>query len=886
MLAARFRSWFEATVHRTRAESEMDAELSFHIENRAEHLIQRGIPARQARRQALLEFGGIEQTKESCRDALGAALAESVIQDIAYSLRTLRRNPGFAIAAAITLALGIGATTAVFSVVNAVLLRALPYRDPGRLVFLYEPNSHFAGLPLDAFGPFNADFRDWQKQARSFAGIALFTTEAMNLSGSGSAIRVHGSRVTGEFFDVLGVAPQLGRVAGADDDHPGKGQIAVISNALWRSRFGGDAQVVGKELILDAKPYRIVGVMPPGFAFPHGTENLETAGKTTDVWVPWAMTPEKETSRYEDPGSAIGRLRENVAPLQAEAELRAITARIDPLHPAMFQGSYAVVRPFAERIIGSSRRLLLIFTGAVVLVLLIACSNVAALILARAHSRAREMNIRTALGGSRTRLIRQLLAESLCLACAGGIIGVMLAWAAIRFLTQLNPGGIPRIDETSMDGRVLLFTLCTCLITALLSGIYPAWSVSRSNLSEALKSAVNRSVRGTSGGFHRGLTIAEIALTVVLLTGSGLLIRSLWKLQSVDKGFTPVSTVTMSIELDERYNTPERQLRFFRSLVDRSNALPGVSAAAAVSLLPLGGGGSVSLLEVEGHPFDDKLLFEERQVTPRYFAAMGIPLIEGRTFNDGDKAGQPQVAIVNQSFARRYFPGKSAIGKRFHYPGPKPPWITIVGVVADVRQSNLETAPPLQNYSPLWQSNLNHVALVARTNGLDTDRVVTEIRTAARELDPALAVGDVRTMSHLVSEAASGRRFQTSVLATFGAAALFLSLVGLYGLMAWLVQQRTSEMGIRMALGAQRSNVLALILQQGSKLVLAGIGLGLVFGAGSTRLMAGMLFEVKPMDAATLAGAALLFCVVGLLACYVPARRATRVDPMVSLRYE
>jgi predicted permease len=886
MLAARFRSWLEATVRRTRVESEMDVELTFHLESRAEHLIRSGIPTSEARRQARLEFGGIEQTKEACRDERAAPLAESLMRDIGYGMRTLRRNPGFATAAAITLALGIGTTTAVFSVVNAVLLRALPYRDPARLVFLYEPNPHFADLPLDAFGPFNADFRDWQKQTRSFAGIALFTTDAMNLSGDGNAVRVRGSRVTGEFFDILGVGPQLGRVAGADDDHPGKGQIAVISNALWRSRFGGETQVLGKELILDAKSYRIVGVMPPGFAFPHGTENLETAGKTTDVWVPWAMTAEEEATRYNNPGSAIGRLRANVSPRQAEAELRAITTRIDPLHPAMFQGSYAVVRPFGERIIGSSRRLLLIFAGAVVLVLLIACSNVAALILARAHSRTREMNVRTALGASRGRLIRQLLAESLCLACAGGISGAMLASAAIRFLTRLNPGGIPRIDETSMDSRVLLFTLCASLITALLSGIYPAWSASRSDLSEALKSAGNRSVKRTSGGFHRGLTIAEIALTVVLLAGSGLLIRSLWKLQSVDKGFSPASTVTMSIDLDERYNTPERQLGFFRTLVDRSNGLPGVSAAAAVSLLPLGGGGSVSLLEVEGHPFDDKLLFEDRQITPRYFSAMGIPLIEGRPFRDDDKAGQPQVAIVNQSFARRYFPGEQAVGKRFHYPSPKPMWITIVAVVGDVRQSDLETVPPMQVYSPLWQSNANRVSLVARTSGLAPDRVTAEMRAVARELDPALAVADVRTMSQMVSEAASGRRFQTAVLATFGAAALFLSLVGLYGLMAWSVQQRTGEMGIRMALGAQRNSVLRLVLKQGSQLVLIGVGLGLASAVGLTRLMSSLLFEVKPLDVPTLTGAALLFCAVGLLACYLPARRATRADPMVSLRYE
>ncbi|MGA3041770.1 MAG: ABC transporter permease, partial [Bryobacteraceae bacterium] len=382
-----------------------------------------------------------------------------------HGLRLLRKDPGFALLSILTLALGIGATTAVFSLVNAVLLRALPYQNPDRLVFLYEPVPRIPGVPLEVFGPFNAEFYDWQKQSRSFVYLALFTNDRLNLSVNGNAVRVYGSRVTGDFFPLLGIAPELGRAVSADDDQPGKGHVATISHALWQSRFGSDRGVLGKELLLDARPYRIVGVMPPGFAFPHGTESLETIGKVTDVWVPWAMTPRDRASHEDGAGNAIGRLRAGVSLAQAQAEMRAIVARLDPLRPAPFQGSESVVRPFDVSITGASRRALLIFLAAVVLVLLIACSNVASLVLARANGRSLEIGVRTALGASRFRLVRQLLAESLCLAAAGGILGTFAAIVSMRILVHIHPAGIPRLDETSIDGRVLLFTVCASLAT-------------------------------------------------------------------------------------------------------------------------------------------------------------------------------------------------------------------------------------------------------------------------------------------------------------------------------------------------------------------------------------------------------------------------------------
>jgi predicted permease len=885
--AARFRSWWQATFRRSRMEREMDAELRFHIESYAEELIRNGVPPQNARRRARLEFGGLDRTKEECRDARVAGWIESLIFDLRYGLRMLRKNPGFATLAILTVALGIGATTAVFSLVNAVLLRDLPYQDPQRLTQLLEPVLHIPDVPLEAWGPLNADFYDWQKQNHSFSSMALFSVDRLNLAVDQSAIRVGGSRVTGEFFQVLGIAPELGRALGPEDDQPGKDQVVVISHALWQSHFGADRGVLGKELLLTARPYRVVGVMPAGFSFPHGAENLDTIGRVTDVWVPWAMTPQEKSSRDEGAGNAIGRLRPGVSLAQAQAEMRTITARLDPLHPPMLQGSTAVVRPLDVAVTGGSRRALLIFMGSVLLVLLIACSNVASLILARATGRAQEMSVRAALGASRSRLIRQLLAESLCLSGTGGLLGVLVAFFAVRFLIFINPGNIPRLEELSIDWRVLLFTIGVSLATGLLFGLFPALTVSRGQLNDVLKAGGNRRVTGRAGALHRGLMVTEVALAVVLLTGSGLLIRSFMKLQGVDKGFAPQSTVTMNIQLDPRYNQPERQTAFFRNVIDGTSALPGVETAAAINYLPLGGGESIALLIVEGYPFDQKIFFEGRSISPRYFAAMGIALLQGRDFTDDDSGAHPGAAIVSRSFARKYFPGQSAIGKRFRDGGDNSPaaWCTIVGVVGDVRYWKLEASPPMQIYTPLWGAAPGSASVVARTN-LPPDNVASNIRAIVHGLDPSLVATDLRTMDQLISKASAERRFQTLLLTIFGGLALFLSLVGLYGLMAYSVQQRTAEIGIRMALGAQAGDVLRLVLKQGANLALAGIVLGVAGAWCLTRLMASLLFEVKPTDAPTFFGVAILFSAVALAACYVPARRATPLDPMVALRYE
>jgi len=816
-----------------------------------------------------------------------AGALDALLRDLSFSLRVLRKNPGFAALAITTLALGIGATTAMFSLVNAVLLRDLPYRDPQQLVFLWEPIPRIPGVPLEAWGPFNADFYSWKDESRSFSSMALVTTDRVNLSTGGVAERVLGSRVTADFFRVLSVAPALGRAVEAGDDQPGHGQVVVISHALWQSRFGSDPAVLGKQLLLNARPFRIIGVMPAGFAFPHGTESLDTAGKATDLWLPWAMTPQEKFSRVDDPGIAIARLRPEAPLAQAQSELSAITARLDPLHPPGLRGSEALVRPFDDTITGASRHALLILMGAVVLVLLIACSNVASLALTRANGRRLEMSVRTALGAPRSRLVRQMLAESFSLAVAGGVLGVLAASLAIRLLVRLHPGDIPRLDETSMDWRVLLFTVCASFATALLFGLFPALSASRANLQDALKKSSNRSVKGSAGRLQRGLMVAQLAVTIVLLAGSGLLIRSFLKLQAVDKGYVTSSIVTTSVQLDSRYDTQERQNNFFRAVIERTSALPGVRSAAAINYFPLGGGQSISLLSVEGHPFDEKVFFETRFITPRYFAVMEIPLFEGRVFDEADAAGRPLVAIVSRSFAEKYFPGQDVLGKRFQSRDENPvsPWWTIVGVVGDVRQASLEAAPPLQIYMPLWQSSADSASVVAQTS-LPPDRLAEDMRKLVRELDPAVAVAGPRTMSQLISEITARRRFQTFLLTAFGGVALFLSLVGLYALMAYWVQQRTAEIGLRMALGAEPGHILRLVLGKGAALAAAGIALGFAAAWGLTRLLAGLLFEVQPADPPTFLAVALLFAAVALAACYLPARRATRVAPMDALRCE
>ncbi len=878
-------SRFWNLFRKQRLDHDLNSELQTHLDFLTEENIRRGMNPTEAARAARREFGGLEQTKELYRDQRGLPFLETLLQDALYALRLLRKSPGFTAVSILALALGIGASTSVFSLINAVLIRTQPYREPERLVYFWSPNPRFQ-LPVEYLTPMNADFFDLQKQNRSFASLALFGVGRFNLASQGRAEAIGGARVTGDFFKTMGISPALGRTVDARDDQPGQEQVAVISNRLWRTQFGAEPDILGKSVLLDARPYQIIGVMPPGFGFPHATEVMDAA-KVTDMWIPWAMTAEQRSNRNDSAGNAIGRLRQGVSLEQAQSEMSTLMAKIDLLRPVKDRGFGALVHPFVASVTGAPRRALLLLMGAVTLLLLIACSNVASLAMARATGRIREMGVRAALGAGRSRLIRQLLTESFFLAVCGGAFGCGVAFTSIRLLMRVDPGNIPRLEETSLDSRVLFFTLGVSLLTGLLFGLFPALTASRCDPSEVLTHSGTRSVKGTRSRFRRGLIVVQVALSFVLLTGSGLLIRSLWRVQSVEKGFEPHSTVTMNLSLDQRYSQPDRQISFYRELIDRLSILPSVQAAGAITNLPFGHGETLSWLTVEGYPFDEKVFFQTRSVTPHYFAALGIRLLEGQSFTNDDCNGHPLVAIVNRSFAEKYFRGKDVLGKRFHFidANPKPVWWTIIGVVADVRHASLEEQPQLQAYLPFWQASASAAAFVLRTS-TDPTSFASAVQKELNTIDPALAVADIRTMDQLVSESTAMRRLQTFLLSVFATVALLLSLVGLYALLAYSVRQRTAEIGVRMALGARMRDVLWLVIGQGVSLALVGIALGLVSALGLTRLLASLLFEVQPTDAVTFLSVALVFCVVALVACCVPARRATRVDPMIALRHE
>jgi putative ABC transport system permease protein len=845
------------------------------------------------------------------------------------ALHVFRKQPGFAAIVMLTLAVGIGASTAVFSLLNAVVLRPFAFPDPDRLIHLSTPNRNLPEVPAELIGPSAADFFDWQRQARSFSQLALFEQASFNVaSGSGvtnasgttnasgaadtseapgaseardasgaPAQRAGGARVSGGFFSTLGVHAAWGRTLDARDDEPGRGDLAVISHALWQSAFGGDAAILQRTLTLDARPYRIVGVMPPGWRYPRGGDLGKTslADAPTDVWVPLALTPAQRAEREPSNYSAIGRLRDDVSLAQARAEMIAIMARLDALHSAELRGWSAWLRSSVDTLLDDVRPLLWVMIGAVSLVLLIACSNAAHLLLTRAAGRTAEMGVRAAMGASRSRLIRQTLSEAVLLACGGGVLGVGLAFGAVRGFLLLDPGNVPRLDATSVDARVLAFSFGLSLLTGVIFGLMPAVAASRVDVADLLRAGGQGRTTASSSRLRRGLIVGQIALAVILLVGAGLLMRSWLELQRVDPGFSPATT-TMRVTLDARHARPEQRRSFYRDLLDRVHLTPGARRAGLVDALPFSRSERMGFVEIEGYPNRDGQLLHSRSIAGDYFDAMGTPLLEGRAFADDDVAGRPGVAIVNQAFVTTYLRGRAALGARLRFPagaGRPSPWFTIVGVVADVRHSNLEDAPPPQVYQSLWQTDANSVYLAVQASSgaspasadiASETHLIAGIRRTVRDLDPALAVGEARTMEGLVGEAGARRRFQTLLLGVFAGIALLLAAAGLYSVMAYSVKQRTAEIGIRLALGAPRATVLRLVVGQGARLTLLGLALGAAAALGLTRLIAASLYRVGPADPLAFLGAAALLAGAALVACYVPAGRAARVDPLVVLR--
>jgi putative ABC transport system permease protein len=804
------------------------------------------------------------------------------MKDLRYAVRSLLRTPGFAIVAVLTLAIGIGANTAMFSVANAVLWHPLPYPQPEQLVQIWETNplKHWTEAPASP-----ANFGDWQKQNTVFSGMAgYFATgnrgaafRDMFLTGLGEPLQLKACAVTGNLFDVLEVKPLLGRTFVNEETFEGKGRVAVLSYGLWRSVFAGDPHIVGRSIPLNGMNYVVVGVMPPDFFFPN---------PQIRVWTAVGMDPKMLVEmRRPHFVSVIARLRPGVSLDQARAEMTMIAGRLEQQYPGTNTKMGVGLGGFREWMVEDARPELILLLTAVGFVLLIVCVNVANLQLGRAANRMREIGIRKALGASRSRLIQQLLTESFVIAAVGGALGLLLAYAAVQGLVWVAPSNVPLLDQVQIDGRVMAFNLAACVIAALLFGFAPAFRASRS---------AELNDRGQTGGVDRrrtrGLLVAsEVAMAVMLVIGAGLLVKSLLKLEQVSPGFNPDRVLAFNTLLPEaRYPKDEQALKAFQDIQRRLESNPQVIAAGATSTAALHGYTWTGDATEEGNSGDDyERELRHKAVTPGYFLAMGTPVVAGRDLNEFDKAGVPPVALVNEALGKKYFHGRNPVGKRIRFgrPTDKDPWVTIVGVVADQKQDGLDAAVLPEAYAPLAQETQNPLTFVMRTKG-DPQALVAFAREQVHAIDKDLAVTDVTTLQEEVHGSVKEQRFRTGLLSGFAAVALLLAAIGIYGVLAYLVTQRSREIGIRMALGAQRGRVLEMVLRQGMQPVLFGALAGVAGAVAVTRFIRGLLFGVEAVDPGTYALTVGALIAVAMCACYIPARRATQVDPMVALREE
>jgi predicted permease len=802
-------------------------------------------------------------------------------QDSRYAFRILLKNRGFTAVAVLALALGIGANTAIFSVVNSVLLRPLPYRDPQRLVVLWENYQQRGGPEREWFSP--ADFKDFREQAQSFEHVAALLGWGPTLTGQDEPEDLQGAAVSYDTFATLGVEPTIGRCFTADEDRTGAERVVMLSDGLWRRRFGSDPAIIGKNLTLGGESYTVIGVMPRGFSFP--------ILPATEVWR--TFTPTLGLLQGCDRDCVvlrvIAKLRPGVTLDSARSETSAIAARTAEQYPDTNKGVGSTVVPLHEQLVGDVRPAMLVLLGAVALVLLIACANVANLLLARAAAREKEVAIRAALGASRARLIRQHLTESLVLAAAGGAFGLLLAFWMVDVLVSFAPKGTPRLEEIAIDRSVLAFTFGIAMLTGLVFGMAPAVLSSRANLTSAMKEG-GRDTSATSRGnrVRSALVVSEVALALMLLVGAGLLIKSFMNLRRVDPGFNPKSVLRVNVTLPRtRYPERSQVAIFFKQLVDRVAVLPGVESVGAVSSLPLGGGGTDTTFAIEGRPQPEADRLPGAwysKVTPDYFRAMGIRLLRGRVFTEADTADAPRVAVISETMARRYFSDEDPLGKRLLFGGGRDRR-EIVGVVADVKHFGLNLDPRPSMYFSEAQYAERGMSLVVRTPG-EPMALAGAIRSEVWALDRDLAVSNVMPMDELVNTSLAEPRFVLLLLGLFAAVAMALSAIGVYGVVSYSVTQRSHEIGVRVALGAQMSDVLKLVVGQGMVLVGGGVALGLIAAFALTRVMESLLFGVSATDFTTFAATSLVLAAVALAACFVPARRATRVDPMVALRYE
>jgi putative ABC transport system permease protein len=877
----RLHSWMRATLHRSRMESEMDSELRFHIEAYAEDLVRTGVLRQEAMRRARLEFGGIDRAKEECREARGANIMETLLQDLRYGARMLRKNPGFTAVAVLTLALGIGANTAIFSLVNGILLRPLPFATPQSLV------SITGTYPKGAFVAM-------REEMQSFDAAAYFEGHEFNLTGRGEPLRLSGVLVSAEFFSVLGVRPELGHPFYPGDDKAGHDNYVVLSHALWQQRFASDPSIIGRSIELEGVSRQVVGVMPAEFRFP---------STKTQVWIPFHSDPRDTIDHWaSDFMTIIGRLRRGSTINQARTEIRMFQSRVFKLFPwpmpSAWNADISVVE-LHHGMVADVRSRLFLLLGAVGLILLIACVNVANLALSRAATREKEIAVRAAMGAERGRVIRQLLTESVLLAFFGGLLGILFATEGLQLLKATLPADTPRLADAHIDWRVLVFTGGLAILTGFLFGLAPALHSSRTALAESLNSAGRGAAVSISQRLRSGLAIAEVAFAVLLVIAAGLLIRSFLALSHVDPGFRAERLLTARVTPNQEFcSDPSRCISFYRELLDRMRVVPSVNSAALINTLPLGGRLAKRSLEIESEPTSPGAimpLFWMDVVTPDYLSLMSIPVLAGRGFTSADDSGNPPVAIVTASTARRYWPGRSAVGSHVRLDRDTE-WRTVVGIISDVR------AYDLQKYVPDWMNGTIYVPYTPKAtleggrvpsdmtivvqSSLEESQVQDVLRRTIASINPEVPASEIKPMRAVVSESVSTPASTTVLFVIFAALALVLGLIGIYGVLSFLVSRRTREIGIRLALGAQHRDVLWLVMKEGAKFSLIGIALGLASGLAITRLLASELYSTSPADPATYIATAVLMTAITLLACYIPTRRAMRVDPLIALRHE
>jgi predicted permease len=893
----RLKHWFytvplrlRSLFRRSQVEQELDEELRYHIERQIEEHISKGMTEEEARYAALGAMGGVERRKEECRDMRRVRLIEDLIQDLRYNLRTLRKRPGFMVVAVLMLALGIGANTAIFSVVNAVLLRSLPYRDPDRLVMLRYNYPQVKGFDSPSVYKLE-EFLEWREQAKAFEQIAAYQPNTADLTGSGEPERLAAGYISANLFATLGVAPALGRAFTPAEETVCGAPVVILSNSLWQRRFGGDPQVIGQAITLAGQSRTVVGIMPHGFRFPG----------ESDLWLPLELSQRfcrKEFSIQ----SVIARLKPRVTIEAARSDLSGILERKRQDFPREYSDKQVLMIGLSESLVGKVRLALLILFGAVVFVLLIACANVANLLLTRSAARQKEMAIRAAIGAGRLRLVRQLLTESLLLSSAGGFAGLIVAKWGIKILVAMSPVGIPRIDESGVDARVLGFTCVIVVLVGLIAGIFPALQASKIDVIETLKGpSTTRS--GHSSGFRvlPALMITELALALVLLIGAGLMIKSFLRLLAVPKGFNTAGVLTLELRpsfAKYRFGSPQR-IAYFQEMLARVQALPGIQSASLTGFLPLtesvAGIGRRQLIEGRP-PFEPgkEPSIYATHISSDYFRTMGIPIRTGRPFDRQDANAALKVVIINESMAQRFFPNENPIGHRLLITSSPPPH-TIVGVVGDTRNFGLDQEaepeiflpyPQNTGWSSDWKMSLVMRAPPDQNSPASLSVMATNIRNQLRAIDPNEPVNQIVTLEESLSNSVAQRRFQMFLLGIFASVALLIAMVGIYGVISYAVSQRTHEIGIRMALGAQSRDVLRMVIWRGLSLALIGVTLGLAAALALTRVIKNLLFEVSTTDPVTFVIIVLLLVVAAMIASYIPARRATKVDPLLAIRNE